>query len=144
MSGAGEEQSLEIERLARAALSLLAEPGDLRVSGLAADLGPVRLRELLGAERDVTGCGTDVAARLGQVEPEAVLEASARAGIRFVIPGDSEWPLPLGDLHDISVVEQRGWSAEIGRAGRCGVGGRCARGHDLRLRDGERDRGYRR
>ena len=110
MSGAGEEQSLEIERLARAALSLLAEPGDLRVSGLAADLGPVRLRELLGAERDVTGCGTDVAARLGQVEPEAVLEASARAGIRFVIPGDSEWPLPLGDLHDISVVEQRGGS----------------------------------
>lgn len=108
MSRSSDAQSHETERLARAALGLLVEPGDLRVSGLVADLGPVRLRELLGAERDVTGCGTDVAARLGHVQPEEAIEAAARAGIRFVIPGDSEWPTAVGDLQGISVVEQRG------------------------------------
>lgn len=86
------------ERLARVALSRLAEPGDLRIAALVAEVGALRLHELLASERDVGGVLTDVAARLADCEPERDLEQAARLGIRYVVPGDEEWPPQLDDL----------------------------------------------
>jgi DNA processing protein len=96
------------DRLARVALSRLAEPGDLRVARLVEELGAARLHELLRAERDVGDVLTDVAARLHDSEPERDLEQAGRLGIRYVVPGDDEWPPQLADLQDAEPVARAG------------------------------------
>ncbi len=100
--------ALEDDRLARAALSRLAEPGDPRLASLVADLGAVVVRDHLVAERDLHGLETDVASRLGAVQPERDLERAERRGIRFVVPGDAEWPSSLDDLAAVPPVQARG------------------------------------
>jgi DNA processing protein len=100
--------SRDAERLARVALCRLSEPGDPRMASLVGDLGAVRVHEHLAAERDVGGMLTDVAARLAGLEPAAELEAAARAGLRYVIPGDPEWPTQLDDLARAPSVQDRG------------------------------------
>ncbi len=96
------------ERLARVALSTLAEPGDPRMTGLVAELGAVRVHEHLAAERDVGGVLTDVAVRLGSLDPTRDLERAERMGVRFVVPGDQEWPRRLDDLTAVEPVQHRG------------------------------------
>ncbi len=100
--------NLEAERLSRAALCRLTEPGDPRLASLIADVGAIALHEMLAAERDVGGLQTDIAARLARLDPEAELDAAARAGIRYVIPGDAEWPTQLNDLEGVDPVQARG------------------------------------
>ncbi len=78
-------------RLARAALSRLSEPGDLRFTALTTELGPVDLYEQLASQRDVNGVLADVAVRLKSADPGRELERAAARGIRFVIPEDAEW-----------------------------------------------------
>jgi DNA processing protein len=99
--------SAQAERLARVALCRLAEPGDPRMASLVGELGAVQVHEHLAAERDVGGMLTDVAARLAGLEPEAELEAAAKAGIRYVIPGDPEWPTQLDDLARAPSIQDR-------------------------------------
>jgi DNA processing protein len=96
------------ERVARAALCRLAEPGDPRLAGLVAELGAVRVHAHLAAERDLAGVLSDVAARLVSLDPEADLARAATAGLRFVIPGDPEWPTGLDDLGRAPVIQGRG------------------------------------
>lgn len=96
------------ERLARAALASVTEPGDPRMSGLVAELGAVELYETLSAERDVRGVLSDWAARLQVAEPLRVLDKAADRGIRFVIPGDPEWPTSLEDLAAVPLLHDRG------------------------------------
>ncbi|WP_148614499.1 DNA-processing protein DprA [Nocardioides rubriscoriae] len=98
----------EQERLARVALNRLGEPGETRMTGLVAELGPVRLHELLLAETDLDGLGTDVAARLAAVDPARDLERAERIGLRFVVPGDDEWPTQLDDLAAAGSLHERG------------------------------------
>ena len=104
----------DAERLARVALSRLAEPGDVRLLGLATDLGAERLFELLVGgvsygPRDVTAqLIADVGARLADVDPVRELEQAARLGIRFVAPGDPEWPSQLDDLGHARPLQERG------------------------------------
>lgn len=86
------------ERLARVALNRLAEPGDPRMASVVAELGAVTVRDHLLGERDLSGLATDIASRLASLDPEADLERAARRGIRFVVPGDDEWPSGLDDL----------------------------------------------
>jgi DNA processing protein len=86
------------ERLARLALSLLGEPGDLRMGGLVAELGANRLYDALLGDRDPRGVLTDVAARLEVIDPERDLDRAGRLGIRWIVPGDPEWPTSLDDL----------------------------------------------
>ena len=100
--------SIDQERLARAALSRLAEPGDTRLTALVAEVGAVELYQLLIAERDLHGLQTDVAARLADVDPEQELDLAARLGLRFVVPGDEEWPEPLADLATAPALQERG------------------------------------
>lgn len=96
------------ERLARVALSRLSEPGDVRLTGLVAQLGAEKVYELLRAEKDVAGVYTDVAARLRGLAPERDLEQARSLGIRFVCPEDAEWPRGVGDLDDAEPLQQRG------------------------------------
>jgi DNA processing protein len=99
---------LRQERLARAALSRLGEPGDLRMTALVNDLGAVRVHEHLSGERDLRGVLTDLAARLASLDPVRDLEMADRLGIRFVIPGDPEWPAQVDDLAHAEPVQERG------------------------------------
>ena len=96
------------DRLARAALSRLSEPGELRLAAVVAELGAARVYDLLREEQDIQGVYTDVAARLRGVDPERDLALAADGGIRFVCPGDEEWPAQLGALDSAGTVNQRG------------------------------------
>ncbi len=96
------------DRVARAALSRLGEPGDLKMARLVRELGAVRLYELLSQERDPENVYTDVAARLRALDPERDLDTASACGIRFVCPGDEEWPAVLDDLDGAEPVQGRG------------------------------------
>jgi DNA processing protein len=96
------------DRLARLALSQLGEPGDLRIAGLVAELGPTRLYDALLSDRDPRGVLTDVAARLERAHPERDLDRAARRGIRWVVPGDPEWPASLADLEGCEPLHEMG------------------------------------
>lgn len=96
------------ERLARVALSRLGEPGDSKLRGLTAELGAVTLHDFLASERDVGGVLTDIAARLTGLDPAADLERADRQGIRYIVPGDDEWPTQLDDLDGCEAVQNRG------------------------------------
>jgi DNA processing protein len=96
------------DRVARAALCRLSEPGDLRMDALVRELGAERVYDLLRNEQDVAGVYTDVAARLRGLDPERELAEAAARGIRFVCPGDPEWPERLDDLGRAEPVQDRG------------------------------------
>lgn len=100
--------ALEQERLARLALSRLAEPGDPRLGAVVAEIGPCGVRDHLLAERDLQGLRTDVAQRLAAVDPARDLDLAQRRGFRFVVPGDAEWPVGLDDLAAVAPLHQRG------------------------------------
>lgn len=98
------------ERVARAGLSRLTEPGDVRVARAVGRAGAsALLAELLAAQgRD--SLDLDVGARLGRFDPERELAEAARQGIRFVVPGDDEWPARLDDLAHSATVQELGGS----------------------------------
>ena len=102
MSATGED------RLARAALSRIFEPGDLRVSRLVDELGAGTVYDALRGERDLEGVLTDVAGRLAEVDPARELAQAARLGVRFVVPGDAEWPRQLDGLAGAAALQERG------------------------------------
>lgn len=86
--------ALEDERLARAAWSRLAEPGDGAAAALVAEVGAA-----LALEAVVTGRGpARWRSRLEQVDPVGDLAVLRAVGGRLLVPGDDEWPEPLGDL----------------------------------------------
>lgn len=98
----------EDERLARAALSRLGEPGELRMTALVSELGGRRVREVLLSQGQLSGLHQDVAQRLAALDPAAELERAQRVGVRFVIPGDSEWPTELDALQHAGEASERG------------------------------------
>ncbi|WP_462417807.1 DNA-processing protein DprA [Kytococcus sp. Marseille-QA3725] len=78
------------ERLARAAWSRLAEPGDERAAALLAEHGPQEALERL--TRDPELAGGRFAPRLADWDPAREEDVAGRLGIRAVIPSDPEWP----------------------------------------------------
>lgn len=94
------------ERLARLALSQVLEPGDHRIAGLVDQLGGIRLLEMLRTgEHDLPQ--VDVAARLARVDPAHQLELGQQRGMRYVVPGDPEWPSQLAPLDHVSPLHER-------------------------------------
>lgn len=86
--------ALDDDRLARAAWSRLAEPGDVAAARLVAEVGAP-----LALEAVVTGRGPDRwRSRVGEVDPAADIAAVRAAGGRLLVPGEEEWPEVLGDL----------------------------------------------
>lgn len=96
------------ERLARVALSRLAEPGDVRMTQLVTDLGATAVCEHLMAEGGRSALRDDVATRLAALDPVAELERAERLGLRFVVPGDPEWPTQVDGLLGAGIVNDRG------------------------------------
>ena len=88
------------DRLARAALSRLVEPGEPRVVRLLADRGVTGLLEQLSDK--MGDLGHEVAGRAARLDAERDLSQAERLGIRFVIPGDDEWPASVDDLAHLS------------------------------------------
>jgi DNA processing protein len=97
-----------VDRLARAALSAISEPGDPRLAVLAAEMGPAPLYRQLLEESNVAGLHTDLASRLVAADPERVLAEAARLGVRFVTPADAEWPAQVDDLATVPPIQERG------------------------------------
>ncbi len=95
------------DRLARAVLTWIAEPGDrqlgavLRRSSPAALVAALTTGTALGAGLAVPGLDRARqrwAARLGDAPTGATVEAWQRDGIRLVCPGEPEWPTQLDAL----------------------------------------------
>ncbi|MFE2911523.1 DNA-processing protein DprA [Kitasatospora indigofera] len=92
------------ERLARAALSRLSEPGDAVLGRWLARAGAVAVVECIRDDRAPDepeldpGRLASYRARLAGVDPSADLERVRTRGGRFIIPGDTEWPSQLDDL----------------------------------------------
>ncbi|WP_407077691.1 DNA-processing protein DprA [Streptomyces phytohabitans] len=92
------------ERLARVALTRVAEPGDELVGRWLTERGPEEvLRALRGGGGRLDGVspqrweGFRLRAR-DLPHPEADLATAEGTGCRFVCPGDPEWPAQLDDL----------------------------------------------
>jgi DNA processing protein len=97
------------DRVARAALTRLVEPASGRVASLLERLGAPELYRQLRHERIDRGLSTDAAGRAVDIDPERDLERAAARGIRFVVPGDAEWPEQLDDLgHGVEVSGMQG------------------------------------
>ncbi|MFD5427896.1 DNA-processing protein DprA [Streptomyces sp. NPDC127084] len=96
------------ERLARAALTRVVEPGDEHAGRWLREHGPVglmeRLRARAGIEVPLSGPGErrieGYRIRAQAALPERDIDAVAVLGGRFVCPGDLEWPTQLDDLGD--------------------------------------------
>jgi DNA processing protein len=108
MTGLGEQ------RLARAALTYLAEPADPALGALLAICEPTEILAAIKADLlPVTGsgCGGTTGrrtaferalgrwrARLPGLPGDREIEATCRDGIRLVCPGDPQWPERLDEL----------------------------------------------
>ena len=101
----------EAERVARAALTWVAEPGDQAMGALLRDRAPAEvMAALIEGRMPRLGDAAGIlrleralarwTARLGDVPPESALDGWRRDGIRLVIPGDAEWPGQLDVLDD--------------------------------------------
>ncbi|WP_083647138.1 DNA-processing protein DprA [Kitasatospora sp. CB01950] len=96
----------EPDRVARAALTRLIEPGDAAIGRAIQRLGAVGLVQGFyhGASPSRLGLGADrISAyqeRLRKFNPATDLERIAKLGGKFIIPGDTEWPSQLDDLGD--------------------------------------------
>lgn len=98
----------EHERLARAALSRVAEPGDPRMCRVVHELGGTRAYQELTAQLELIDVVEAASVRLAEVDPAVELERAERMGIRFVVPGDAEWPDQLDDLVHPEPLQGRG------------------------------------
>lgn len=90
------------ERLARAAVTRIADPGDGLVGAWLRELGPVETVRALTAGEELPGAGEQRAAgyalRARRTRPERDLAAARAMGARFLCPGDPDWPRQLDDL----------------------------------------------
>ena len=96
----------EDERLARVALNAIGEPGDPRLGRLVAGLGAQEVYDRLCADADLTGMRSEAGERLVATDPKRILGDAEDLGIRFLVPGDEEWPDGPDDLVTVEPVNQ--------------------------------------
>ena len=99
---------LDEERLARVVLSRVGEPGDPRLTDLVHELSGATVLASLrqqAADQELTD---DLAERIVSVDPAQELARAAKRGVRFVVPGDQEWPAMLDDLARAPHLHERG------------------------------------
>ncbi len=128
--------SWDDERRARAGLTAACPPADHRLlSVVKAEGAPVVWRTLTTADAD-----TAWSARARSLDLEGLVGRSLEMGLRFVIPGDDEWPEQLDVLEGVEVGSEGGsplglWIRGDGHLGRlCSqavamVGARAATGY---------------
>lgn len=90
------------DRTARMCLAAVVEPGHPAMAGAVATYGAESVW------RSLTRPTTDLplARRARQLRPAELAARSEAAGLRFVVPGDDEWPPGLADLADCEQVNQ--------------------------------------
>lgn len=90
------------ERTARMCLAAVVEPGHPAMAEAVAAYGAESVW------RSLTRPATDLplARRARQVRPAELAARGAAAGLRFVVPGDEEWPPSLADLAGCEQVNQ--------------------------------------
>ena len=89
------------ERVARAALSVLVEPGTLGAEQVARQVsaaGPVRALSAIRAGSDALDPDLRMFRRAPDVDGATVIERGVAVGARFCCPGDAEWPAGLDTL----------------------------------------------
>jgi DNA processing protein len=86
--------SPEAERAARMGLAAIWEPGDRRISQLVAQFGAAPVWDLLRSGDSASG----LARRARAVDPERLAHQTEALKLRFIVPGDPEWPGGLTDL----------------------------------------------
>lgn len=101
--GDASADALDEERVARVALTWLAEPGNRAVWGLVQEHGAVRtLDSLLRGDPPEARLRAMVAARMRAGDPrrfaELALRRGERLGARLVVPSDAEWPARVDEL----------------------------------------------
>lgn len=99
--------TLDEERRARLTLSLVSEPGDWGFTALAHEMGGIELLGSLHTDPERHALLTAAASRLPTVDVDATMEEATRRGVRFVIPGDAEWPVQLDELHGVEPLNER-------------------------------------
>lgn len=105
---APEPADLEQERTARLTLNLVAEPGDWAFLAVAHEIGGVALLKAIHDDPRKHELLEAAAARLVEVDVDRTLEEADRLGLRFVIPGDDEWPDQVDDLYGHEPISERG------------------------------------
>ncbi|SFC43883.1 DNA processing protein [Nocardioides terrae] len=99
----------DAERLARVALNVAFEPADLELAQQVSAHGAVAVCRRLIDTGKLGSRSAEAVARLDAVDPADELERAHRSDLRFVVPGDAEWPSQLDDLeHAADVTEGRG------------------------------------
>lgn len=93
----------DADRIARAALTLLAEPGHRVLWSIAQQDGaPATLERLLTGDIPDASLRATAAARAARGDvrrlAQAALRRAQRLNARLVVPGDSEWPAQVDDL----------------------------------------------
>ncbi|MER5180104.1 DNA-processing protein DprA [Streptomyces sp. NPDC002896] len=93
------------ERLARATLTRIIEPGDEAGGRWLREFGAVRVaRRIVGGGEPLPGVSpkrwAGLRSRAAHARPERDLAVARDTGARFVCPGDVEWPAQLDDLGD--------------------------------------------
>lgn len=96
----------EGDRLARVALNAISEPGDPRMARLVGSLGAEEVFDRLRSDVDLAGMRSEAAERLVATDPRRILHEAAELRIRFLVPGDPEWPTPLSDLQSVEPLNQ--------------------------------------
>lgn len=91
------------ERTARMALSCVVDPGDIHADVLVSEFGAVEVWAAVRDGRPERWAGRARTLSLGSVERLAKLR-----GIRFVVPGDDEWPGSLSELGSAEPLAGRG------------------------------------
>ena len=89
---------IDDERLARALLCRVAEPGEVGLARRVAGEGAVATVEWLLSQPPTTPQRRNWNERIPSASPERDLAAASAVGARFVIPGDAEWPDQLADI----------------------------------------------
>ena len=99
---AGHRVEHSAERLARAALCRIIEPGDEGAGQLLERYGPIETAERLTQGRGLPDSllrrAEGYRARARGIDPAADLERARQSGARLVCPGEPDWPTQLDDL----------------------------------------------
>lgn len=103
-----EESARESDRLARVTLTKVAQAGDPQMTALVGELGAEPVVDLIRGGLPGGTWGELFERSMTSDDPAAVLEQAERQGIRFIIPGDDEWPHQLTDLQGYSPQQERG------------------------------------
>ena len=92
------------EKRARMALSCAVDAGEPEAARLVARVGPQGAWAKIGEG----ALGEPLARRVAATDIDVVERLAARAGARFVVPGEPEWVSGLDDLAHVEPIQRRG------------------------------------